>query len=325
MADVFISYCRSEGTSELVRRIAGELGDMGISCWYDTQGLNIGEIGSFIKTEIEQCKVFLLLLDVGANQSSYVFSEVCASFPLYRKQIAPIPVQIGSFKIDDSLWFRFSGYNILSYVSPDAVPVKELTRKIAELLRKTPQLSVMAQLPQVTQLPPERARTVERMRRRPIRDIISGSCGNHVTFTLDVDLILKRNDAILTISGNGSMWNAVASIKPEPLHVMVRRARAEMMAEMVKPFDNEKYGKHWRNYVEQISHIVIESGVTAISEFAFSGCINLTSVTIPNSVNLIGNRAFYDCKRLTNISVPENAIIGYDAFPEWTTVTRRES
>ena len=156
MADVFISYCRSEGTSELVRRIAGELDDMEISCWYDTQGLNVGEIGDFIKAEIERCKVFLLLLDEGANQSSYVFSEVCASFPLYGKQITPIPVQIGPFAINSGLWFRLSGYNILSCVSSETVPVDELTHKIAELLHKKPQPERKgAQASKTEQAPPQ--------------------------------------------------------------------------------------------------------------------------------------------------------------------------
>ena len=35
--------------------------------------------------------------------------------------------------------------------------------------------------------------------------------------------------------------------------------------------------------------------VTSIGNFAFSKCINLTSITIPNSVTSIGSNAFFGC------------------------------
>lgn len=49
--------------------------------------------------------------------------------------------------------------------------------------------------------------------------------------------------------------------------------------------------------------------------FAFSHCINLTSVTIPNSVVYIGENAFYDCRNLTSIIIPGSVdSIGKFAF-----------
>ncbi len=55
--------------------------------------------------------------------------------------------------------------------------------------------------------------------------------------------------------------------------------------------------------------------VTAIGDYAFSKCYDLTSVVIPNTVINIGKYAFYYCNKLNFISIPENVTtIGNDAF-----------
>ena len=59
----------------------------------------------------------------------------------------------------------------------------------------------------------------------------------------------------------------------------------------------------------------IPNSVTAIGEYAFSGCHGLTSVTIPNSVTTIGHKAFYYCTGLTSVIIPNSVTsIGDDAF-----------
>ena len=53
----------------------------------------------------------------------------------------------------------------------------------------------------------------------------------------------------------------------------------------------------------------------SITEWAFSGCTGLTSVTIPDSVTNIGKDAFSGCKGLTSITIPDSVTsIGENAF-----------
>lgn len=55
--------------------------------------------------------------------------------------------------------------------------------------------------------------------------------------------------------------------------------------------------------------------VTAIGDYAFLGCTNLTEITIPEGITSIGTKAFFDCKNLMEIKLPETLErIGYEAF-----------
>ena len=51
----------------------------------------------------------------------------------------------------------------------------------------------------------------------------------------------------------------------------------------------------WSEYSANISKVIIEKGVTAIGEQAFSGCGKITEITIPDSVTNIKTGAFFEC------------------------------
>lgn len=52
-----------------------------------------------------------------------------------------------------------------------------------------------------------------------------------------------------------------------------------------------------------------------IGDYAFSGCVNLKSVTIPDSVTKIGNSTFKGCCSLTSVTIPNSVTsIGGSAF-----------
>ena len=68
-------------------------------------------------------------------------------------------------------------------------------------------------------------------------------------------------------------------------------------------------------YFGEDSNVVIPSGVTDISRWAFRGRKSLTSIIIPDSVTSIGDYAFYDCRSLTSIVLPNSVTsIGESAF-----------
>ena len=98
----------------------------------------------------------------------------------------------------------------------------------------------------------------------------SGSCGDNLTWTL--------NGGVLTISGKGAMWDR----------------------------DNEWYGFGDVLSIDQadeVTSVVVKSGVTSIACEAFNWLENMTSVTIPKTVTSIGCNAFMrDCDALTTIN-----------------------
>ena len=57
------------------------------------------------------------------------------------------------------------------------------------------------------------------------------------------------------------------------------------------------------------------TGLTAISDNAFSGCINLATITLPETIVSINSYAFNGCKALTSFTIPHNVnVIGSYAF-----------
>ena len=63
--------------------------------------------------------------------------------------------------------------------------------------------------------------------------------------------------------------------------------------------------------------------VTAIGNYAFSGCTSLTGIQIPDSVTYIGDGAFTDCSSLTGIRIPDGVTdIRDDAFHGCSSLAR---
>ena len=106
----------------------------------------------------------------------------------------------------------------------------------------------------------------------------SDTCGEDLTWFL-------RNDT-LYISGSGPMTN----------------------------WENDTLAPWHANHLT-FNAVVINNGVSTIGDYAFTGDVNLTSVSIPETVISIGECSFFGCGNLRNLSIPQSvSSIGNAAF-----------
>jgi hypothetical protein len=56
-------------------------------------------------------------------------------------------------------------------------------------------------------------------------------------------------------------------------------------------------------YCNNITSVVIPSGITNIGNYAFSSCSKLKCIEIPDSVDTIGSNAFNNCSYLESITI----------------------
>ena len=98
--------------------------------------------------------------------------------------------------------------------------------------------------------------------------INSGTCGEKATWTY-------TTRKVLTISGSGSL-EAYMSGDETP----------------------------WHQYNDQITTVVVRSGITSISSYAFGNITHLTSVSLPTTLTNISSNAFKGCSELTSIMIP---------------------
>lgn len=95
-----------------------------------------------------------------------------------------------------------------------------------------------------------------------------GTCGNGVSWTL--------NDGTLTISGNGEM-NDFNTQRPS-----------------------------WDVYKDDITKVVVETGVTNIGSYAFRDYENLCQITLSEGLEIIGTDAFNGCTGIENFTLPQS-------------------
>jgi len=69
----------------------------------------------------------------------------------------------------------------------------------------------------------------------------------------------------------------------------------------------------WREYISNITEVIIENGVTSIGDYAFEDCKRLGNIKISDSVRSIGSSAFSNTE-LTNITIPKGVIRINESF-----------
>lgn len=112
-------------------------------------------------------------------------------------------------------------------------------------------------------------------------EIVASGEDLNVTWSLD-------SDGLLIISGSGPMGEMYAQWPPNLA---------------------------WRKYNQQIKKVIINSGVTSISEAAFDACFNLTEVELCDTITSIEKNAFFVCEDLKKITLPKQLTeISHAAF-----------
>ena len=106
----------------------------------------------------------------------------------------------------------------------------------------------------------------------------TGTCGDNLTWTL--------NDGTLRISGTGPMYDYVSTTCP------------------------------WSGsmYASSVKHVVVESGVTTIGNYAFN-VYGIESFSLPDTLTSIGKCAFFCNLKMESITIPEGVTsVGIAAF-----------
>lgn len=104
-------------------------------------------------------------------------------------------------------------------------------------------------------------------RAEPVTGTLTGYCGDDVIWML-------TPNGLLTIYGTGDMWRFSYGSPPWPC--------------------------------DQVNAVIIESGVTNISDYAFYNAIEMTSIQIADTVTSIGKYAFFGCSALETIVLPDS-------------------
>lgn len=119
-----------------------------------------------------------------------------------------------------------------------------------------------------------------------------------VLFLLLICLLFISSSVQAATTASGKWGNLSWEIKNKTLTI---RGTGQM-----KSLTNGTETEAWMPYSDgAFTSIVIENGITSISDFAFAWCSFVSEVTIPNSVQSIGIYAFSGCNQLSDITLPE--------------------
>ncbi len=97
----------------------------------------------------------------------------------------------------------------------------------------------------------------------------SGSCGEGIKWSLD-------SNGVLTVTGTGDMTDY-----------------------------NDGSSVPWYNNRSAIKSVIVKSGVTSLSKYAFKYCTQLAKIEIPESLTYIGDFAFFGCNKIESIKIPD--------------------
>ncbi|MBQ6897055.1 MAG: TIR domain-containing protein [Oscillospiraceae bacterium] len=135
--EVFISY-HTSSCAEKVKQIVSALEASGISCWYAPRDVE-GKYASSIVKAINECKVFLIILNEGANMSEHVMNEIECAFSRFSRHedITLLPFRVDKFDMNMDIMYYLSRIHIMDGgIPPEVLKIKELINRISNILGK---------------------------------------------------------------------------------------------------------------------------------------------------------------------------------------------
>ena len=120
----------------------------------------------------------------------------------------------------------------------------------------------------------------------------TGQCGENLTWTID-------SEDVLTISGEGDMYDYYANGQPWPTDVFHSLSGDSIKSVIILP-GVTSIGEYAFAYFHNMVSVSIPDSVTSIGEYAFAYCHNIEAVSIPDSVTSIGESAFIGCDGLAD-------------------------
>ena len=137
-------------------------------------------------------------------------------------------------------------------------------------------------------------------------DYQSGKCGENAIWTY--------YNTVLSITGSGDMF--YYDIDSVPWIEYISKIKT------VNTFGISHISDYAFSDCINLTSVYISNSVTTIGDSAFRACSSLTSITIPNSVTTIGNSAFEACSSLTSITIPNSVkTIGKSTFKACSSLT----
>jgi len=130
------------------------------------------------------------------------------------------------------------------------------------------------------------------------------------------DCTVTLNNGTLTVSGNGTMADYLND-SDRPWY-----GNRNDITSVVVESGVTSVGFNAFYFFSNLTSVTLPEGLTAIGPNAFDSCISLQSITIPSTVTSIGNGAFSSCSAMTSVTLPEGlTAIGVMAFYDCSSLT----
>ena len=127
--DVFISY--EHQSKSIADNICAVLESKGIRCWYAPRDV-YGDYATSIVEAIEQCRVFVLVLNSNSSESPHVLNEVEMAY----KRILNGEITIVPFKVDEGILSKAMEYYVkrLHWIDAVSAPLEQAINQLYEQL-----------------------------------------------------------------------------------------------------------------------------------------------------------------------------------------------